>query len=185
MIAERNLAAVLRQVDFSTPSSSPLLTAADGTHGNQGTLIFRGRSGSQQIEVLQNWVKAAANDIAPDANEDKSSPHAPREEQSGGRGSRRAAHREMARQEPRPPIDQNIRDRAPGTESATPHGRLLTSADTDDSFMAEAVQSNARDAFDPSVFNTKFHGNTQSTSELNVSSFADAAEHEEFKERPR
>ena len=184
MIAERNLAAVLRQVDFSTPSSSPLLAAVEGTHGNLSTPILRGRSGSQQIEVLRNWVKAAANDIAPDANKDKSSPHAPREEPPVVSRPAGSGEPILSRARQGPGSTSTARSGF-GTESATPHGRLLTSADTDDSFMAEAVRSNARDAFDPSVFNRRFHGNTQSTSELNVSRSADAAEHEEFKERPR
>ena len=184
-IAERNLAAILRHVDFSKPSSSPLLAAADGIHGKLTTPIFRGRSGSRQIEVLRNWVKAAAVDIAPDANEE-SSPHpgAPGREEPSGRSLQAgfdvpvvaAARRGTG-------LSRTVHAEA-GTESATPHGRVLTSADTDDSFVADAERSNARDAFDPSAFNRRFHGTAESRSEQDVSESADPADGDAFRERP-
>ncbi len=181
-IAERNLAAILRQVDFSKPSSSPLLAAADGTHGNLTNPIFRGRSGSAQIEVLRRWVKAAAVDIAPDANEE-SSPHAPREESSGGNLRAGLNVPVVSAARSGTGTSKTVRTGF-ATESATPHGRLLTSADTDDSFVADAERSNARDAFDPSAFNRRFHGTAESRSEQDVSESADPADGDAFKERP-
>ncbi len=166
-IAERNLTAVLRQVDFSKPMSSPLLAAAEGTHGDLTQPIFRGRSGSQQIEVLRNWVKTAANDIAPDVNE----------EATDLKSEIRVTDRKTA-------LATKANQAGAATESASPHGRLLTSADTDGSFMADADRANVRDAFDPSRFNRRFHRTSETTSERNATESADTAGDAAFKEKP-
>jgi len=185
-IAERNLAAVLRHVDFARPSTSRLLAAADETHGNLATPIFRGRSGSQQIEVLRNWVKAAAVEIAPDANEEESRPHpdAPGREQSSGGSLQAGLDVPVVSATRRGTGSLRTVHAGAGTESVTPHGRVLTSADTDDSFVADAVRSNARDAFDPSAFNRRYHGNSESRSELDDSASANPADGDAHKERP-
>ncbi len=185
-IAERNLAAVLRHVDFSNPSCSPLLAAADGTHGNLTTPVFRGRSGSQQIEVLRNWVQAAAVDIAPDANEETSSDHpgAPGREEPSRESLRAGFDVSLVSAVRRGAESSKIGRAEAGTESATPHGRVLTSADTDDSFVANAVRFNAHDAFDPSAFNRRFHGTAESRSAMDDSEAADPADRDAFKERP-
>jgi hypothetical protein len=151
IIAERNLAAVLKQIDLTDPAGSALVVEVEGTHGHLNAPLFRGRLGAQQLDVLRNWVAAAANDIAPDAQRDdaeiardiqltsattvSNSSGAP--DPSGGPDSRRDSH-------------------------ATPHGRQLTSADTAPEFLAEAIRANAHDEFDPSIFNRRFHGRTGS-----------------------
>ena len=45
-IAERNLAAVLKQIDFSNPQTSPLLKIGEQAHGNMASSAFPGRSGA-------------------------------------------------------------------------------------------------------------------------------------------
>ncbi len=58
---QRNLAAVLKQIDFDNPQSSPLVAGLDGTHGGEA-IIFRGRSGKKQLDELRAWVASVAND---------------------------------------------------------------------------------------------------------------------------
>jgi hypothetical protein len=52
---------------------------------------------------------------------------------------------------------------APEADSASeehtmlPHGRVLTTTETDVRFLQKASRANARDAFDPAKFNELFH----------------------------
>lgn len=147
-IAEKNLAAVFNQIDLAQPASSPLLSGLDGTHGNLTAPLFRGRSGAQQMNVLRTWVKAAANDIAPNApfeSEPVDSPITLASAQTRNSAS----------------VIDNMSNASSPTEkeSMLPHGRKLTSADTETRFLNEAKRANARDAFDPALFNKRFHGN--------------------------
>lgn len=144
MIAERNLAAVLKQIDLTRPSTSPLLVEVEGTHGNLNVPLFRGRIGAQQLEMFRNWVKAAANDIAPDASV---------EDRVDESGIQLASAIKVS-------VDPGTLPHIHNDNTVTPHGRRLSTADTDAKFLAEAVRENANDEFDPSVFNMKFHGRT-------------------------
>ncbi|TWU14731.1 hypothetical protein CA54_36000 [Symmachiella macrocystis] len=56
---QRNLAAVLKQVDFKNPQSSPLLTKLDDNH-HGSRLLFRGRSGHLQQQEIRKWVASVA-----------------------------------------------------------------------------------------------------------------------------
>lgn len=147
-IAEKNLAAVLNQIDLAHPASSPLLSGLDGTHGNLTAPLFRGRSGAHQMNVLRAWVKAAANDIAPNATLESESVDAPIVLTSAHTSDSANA------------IDNALNASSPPEkESMLPHGRKLTSADTEIRFLNEAKRANARDAFDPALFNRRFHAN--------------------------
>lgn len=141
-IAERNLAAVFKQIDLVHPSSSPLLVQVEGTHGDLNVPLFRGRLGAQQLSVLRNWVRAAANDIAPDANTENQPVESEIQLTSAVNGS----------------SDPSASPHRANNDDTIPHGRRLSSADTDPKFLAEAARANAHDEFDPSVFNLKFHG---------------------------
>ncbi len=142
-IAERNLAAVLKQIDLAQPAKSPLLINVVGSHGNLNTPLFRGRLGAQQLDILRSWVSAAANDVSPNARE------------------------ENAVLEPKIQLTSAVALQvAPsgGTRHLSPdgeiaHGRQLSADETDPKFLAEAVRANAHDDFNPSVFNARFHGN--------------------------
>ena len=165
-IAERNLAAVLKQIDLARPSSSPLLVGVEGTHGNLNVPLFRGRLGAQQLDVLRNWVRAAANDIAPDAST---------EDQPDERKIRLTSAINVSSDPSTSPLPTN-------NEDTIPHGRRLSSAETDPKFLAEAARANAHDEFDPSVFNLKFHGrsalgnNTEQSEISNEQKDADSAQ---------
>ncbi|MFN9720640.1 MAG: hypothetical protein ACK58L_18225 [Planctomycetota bacterium] len=153
VIAERNLAAVLNQVDLTRPSSSPLLLVLEKTHGGQGSTMFRGRAGSIQMKVLRDWVQSAAADIAPDANLEVKERREALEE--ARRKSLLAAIRQSADRE------REIHGMQSPVVSSQPelaHGRMKSFEETDREFLAEADRMNANDAFSPSAFNQKYHG---------------------------
>ena len=142
-IAERNLAAVMKQIDLTRPSSSPLLTTLEGNHANSSTPIFRGRSGAVQMKTLRDWVGAVSNDIAPEMNE------------------------EVRERQERIQLASMSKTHEPESDSATDestmahHGRVLTTTETDVRFLQKASRANARDAFDPSKFNQQFYKSTR------------------------
>ena len=137
-IAERNLAAVMKQIDLSRPSSSPLLSALEGNHANTSAPLFRGRSGAVQMKTLRDWVGAVSNDIAPELNEEV---------------------RERQEKIQLASMSQSIEPESDATVDETnmgPHGRVLTTTETDVRFLQKASRANARDAFDPAKFNQQF-----------------------------
>ena len=137
-IAERNLAAVMKQIDLSRPSSSPLLSVLEGNHANTSAPLFRGRSGALQMKTLRDWVGAVSNDIAPELNEEV---------------------RERQEQVQLASMSQSIEvesDADVDETAMSPHGRVLTTTETDVRFLQKASRANARDAFDPAKFNQQF-----------------------------
>jgi len=60
---ERNLGAVLKQVDVSRPRHSSLLKAGQGVHGGQ--LVFVGRAGTLQLESIRGWIFRAVAELGP------------------------------------------------------------------------------------------------------------------------
>ena len=137
-IAERNLASVMKQIDLTRPSSSPLLTTLEGNHADSTTPIFRGRSGAVQMKTLRDWVGAVSNDIAPELNEEVRE----RQEQIQLASMSKTLEPES--------------DSATDESTMAPHGRVLTTTETDVRFLQKASRANARDAFDPSKFNQQF-----------------------------
>ena len=156
VIAERNLAAVLKQVDLTRPSSSAFLSVLEKAHGGQSVSMFRGRAGSLQMKVLRDWVYSAANDIAPEANLEIAERKAAVEE--ARRKSLITAVREASESGNSVASFQS----SPGSTSMSdnPHGRLRSIEETDHAFLEDAEKANAEDAFSPSAFNRKYHGRT-------------------------
>ena len=155
-IAERNLAAVLKQIDFSNPPSSPLLKIGEQAHGNMATSSFQGRSGAMQLSVLQNWVRQASHDIAPDAIAEAA-------EQGGAESefAQSGIRQVAARNESRGKVDML---RTTEDASGNPHARQLTTDDTDGRFLQQAKYANRRDAFSPDEFNRRYHGSAAGNS---------------------
>lgn len=147
-IAERNLAAVLKQIDFSQPTTSPLLRTGSEAHGNMAASAFPGRSGAAQLRKLQEWVRLAANDIAPQAaliaetRPVKKSPTA-------------SGIQQVSATNEKPAGLHSMRDRV-----ENPHARTLTTDDTDGRFLQEAKYANRQDAFSPDEFNRRYHGSS-------------------------
>lgn len=155
-IAERNLAAVLKQIDFSNPPTSPLLKIGEQAHGNMASSAFPGRSGAMQFRVLQNWVRQASHDIAPDAIAEAA-------EQGGVKSEfAQSGIRQVAsRNESRGRVEML---RTPEDAPGNPHARQLTTDDTDGRFLQQAKHANRRDAFSPDEFNRRYHGNAAGNS---------------------
>lgn len=149
-IAERNLAAVLKQIDFSNPPASPLLKVGEQAHGNMVSSAFPGRTGANQLSILQNWVSQAAHDVAPDAIAESA--------EQGGAGSELAhsgIRRVAAKNEVRGKVELlRMSEGAPGN----PQARQLTTDDTDGKFLQDAKHANRRDAFSPDEYNRRYHG---------------------------
>lgn len=137
-IAERNLASVLKQIDLNAPESSPLLQAAMGNHASHTEPILMGRTGQTQIEIIRGWVFAVAGELSP--------------------------------VEKQPLLTQLSRDTltaAPRRQTAdaayeqSVHGQTVTYAESDRRALREIEYMNRVDAFDPAVFNQKYHSETQ------------------------
>ncbi len=62
LYTERNLAAVLEQIDISNPERSPLLIRPRGAHGKNGGSLFSGPGSAEQLEMLRSWVVTVASD---------------------------------------------------------------------------------------------------------------------------
>lgn len=144
--AERNLAAVLKQIDFSDPAASALLVVGEQPHGKMTYSAFQGRAGALQIKTLNAWVQQAAHDIAPDA----------RSEAVVSKFAE-AEVRQTAIQQVSATGDSLIRAKTSQTPE-NPHTRQLTTADTDRRFLREAEYANRNDEFSPEEFNRRFHG---------------------------
>lgn len=55
-VAEKNLLALLKYVDREKPKSSPLWKILATNHGAQGSSIFTGLKGPQQLQSFKDWV---------------------------------------------------------------------------------------------------------------------------------
>jgi hypothetical protein len=60
---ERNLGAVLRNLDLGRPGDSKLLSAGLGVHG--GRTIFNGPAGAKQFKLIRDWATTAATELRP------------------------------------------------------------------------------------------------------------------------
>ena len=155
-IAERNLAAVLKQLDFSNPPTSPLLKIGEQAHGNMASSAFSGRSGAMQFSVLQNWVRQASHDIAPDAMAE-----AAEQGRGGAEFSKSGIRQVAAMDESGGKVEMR---RTPEDVPGNPHARQLSTDDTDGRFLRQAKYANRRDAFSPDEFNSRYHGNATGNS---------------------
>lgn len=151
LTAERNLAAVLGQVEPTDPLQSPLLKQADQLHGGMREPAFRGRVGAQQRQMLHEWVRAAVADLHPElapaqqpeellpslAAEDTLPPRRVRQQSSAeNSGFTNAPTAKMQEQA---------------------HGRPIERAAADKRTLGQAARAVASDPFSPAVFNRRFH----------------------------
>lgn len=144
LIAERNLAAVLKYVDATNPEESILLQMLDRQHGGMTAPIFRGRSGTQQQKVLRDWVFAASADIAPEAARAR---------------TRRKTEIELVSHSSSAEVSRK-------TElSEHAHGRIAQKGESDQSFLKAAKRATQPDAFDPDEFNERFHSSAGGSAE--------------------
>ena len=64
LTAERNLAVVLKYVDFREPQNSALLDVMDRPHTRDGRPLFSGRAGTVQKKIVRDWVEAVTEKSA-------------------------------------------------------------------------------------------------------------------------
>ena len=146
LTAERNLAAVLNQVLPDDPLRSPLLLNADAVHGEMGEPAFRGRAGSQQRQLLQDWVIAAVKDLYPDSvagelGSELQPALSPLEEQMQVRSV----------------ISAEAGTTVEPVNAELPHGRLADRVADDRRFLQQAARAVASDPFSPEKFNRRFN----------------------------
>lgn len=140
LTAERNLAAVLAQVQPDDPLHSQLLVKADQQHGGMQEPAFRGRIGAQQRQILHDWVAAAIADLHPDL----APMDAPVDLDPAVEADDIAT---------RPTNSQD----SPAENSTLPHGRPTDRSNVDKELLRQAARSVASDPFSPAVFNRRFH----------------------------
>ncbi|QDU50147.1 hypothetical protein [Gimesia panareensis] len=60
--AEKNLAEVMKWLDFDYPADSPLVVKPEREHPQNGMEVYEGYAGRKQKEIIQKWVGAAVAD---------------------------------------------------------------------------------------------------------------------------
>lgn len=176
--AEKNLAEVMKWLDFDYPTKSALIVKPEQEHPQQGMVVYQGYAGRKQKEIVQKWVGDAVADRL--ANDNL------RADRLAKRAERRAgfARENLLKQaaEIRPKsggsnsgleqalMEQDIQDRAAagqpviqqtgGTSEATPlKGDLSLIADfvpkkLSDQEINKLVKPKPADPFDPAEFNS-------------------------------
>ncbi len=136
LFAERNLAAVMAQIDLEHPDQSPLLSACDGQHGGDLRPVF-GPQNSKQRQILMNWVRMAAREkqIQQEKAEQRASVIAKRK---AGRSKGKLATAAQVAERTKEPEDVPMAS-VPGDHEVS------AEAETDD-------------PFNPDAFNERYHG---------------------------
>ena len=128
---ERNLAAVMKQID-GTSGTSPLVTMATTAHGGSQDIPLRGRHAARLQMQLEDWVATVSDEYAAES-----------QGKSAGQQSRK---------DPDPIIK-----RVTGTEiTEIPHGDQRRLGDRDEEFVTSARKQVRRDTFNPEIFNQRY-----------------------------
>jgi hypothetical protein len=135
---ERNLAAMLNHLDTAEPLQSEILTVPAGNHAGLSRAIFFGPTGERQLLTLKNWIRSAAKEISHDS--------------------------QLAEQRPTlvdaqpnfPKVDAS--EEEPGDESDSDDPVRMASARRIVPEKKPVEEDDAEDAFDPEVFNRRYHG---------------------------
>ena len=149
VIAEQNLASILKQIDLAEPSKSPLLVKAASMHGGARAPLFSGRSGRAQMQMLQDWVKEVSSELNPSASSTRSR-SADRESQFATTDQVNVAN----------PIQQT--SYKPSMLVSKPSDELKiqkrSKTETDGQFEQAAREAVRDNPFDPMIFNRRYHG---------------------------
>lgn len=189
LIAERNLAAVIRHIDVQAPESSPLLTALSGNHGGLKTPVLRGQAGRVQAEMLREWVLSAATDLNPELKESRRQnppelksavvPPEPVIVRASGRDVSHISEASPETQSSEIVPVSGISTSSDETEladtglirkqkaTAVDHQATVSTDDSDQMVLKEIATMNRRDAFDPELFNQKYHSQHRDTVDPN------------------
>jgi hypothetical protein len=157
---ERNLAEIMRYVDIKEPAVSPLIAIPQGSHGGT-TAIFHGPQSAEQLKTLRNFVKLVAREKQIEAQELAQRPSI--------LDKKKPSHREVdaattATSEP----THNDNAVTPASASTTTTTRSQVGAPNEirddapqtlpEDDTAIPLDEDSNDAFDPNVFNRRFHG---------------------------
>ncbi|MBC8114308.1 MAG: hypothetical protein H7062_08025 [Candidatus Saccharimonas sp.] len=156
---ERNLAEILRYVDVKDPALSPLIAVPQGSHGGT-TAIFHGPQSAEQLKTLRTFVKTVAKEKQIEERElaqrpsvlDKKKP-SPREVDSATTAASEPSQRDSA-VTPVAASTTAARQRV-ATANRVKDDSPQTLPDDD---TAIPLDEDSNDAFDPNVFNRRFHG---------------------------
>ncbi|MDB5390573.1 MAG: hypothetical protein JWM11_6219 [Planctomycetaceae bacterium] len=100
-LSEKNLLALMKYVDREHPKASPLWRILTTNHDAQGSSIFTGLKGPQQLQTFKDWILSLSN--AEETDTDKSS-SAPKKEDvtksSEGKQGPAASNKAMVSSEP-------------------------------------------------------------------------------------
>ncbi|MFK7822084.1 MAG: hypothetical protein AB8G99_25530 [Planctomycetaceae bacterium] len=129
LIAERNLAAVLKHVNFKQPDTSPLVTAVTGPHVRDGRSVLPGHAGGVQKKIILDWVRSIT-----EATEVSPAPQ-PGNVQTASLRSTQLPNQDIV---------------------PTAATRSLTKSEA--KLVKDVRLSNENDPFDPAEFNRKHHG---------------------------
>lgn len=132
LASERNLAEVLKEIDFKNPRSSPLVKVPDKSHGRRGKPALAGPRGAAQLEDIRRWVQAVAQS------------EAVREKRDAFGGAIEQASAQVAKPDPR-----NRSRGTPAAQASSDDSPAAGSSSTKDPF---GVNGGA-DPFDPTEFN--------------------------------
>ena len=153
LIAERNLAAVLKQLNPGDPLQSPLLQRGSLLHGGMTQPVFTGRTGQRQQSLLQDWLTdVAADSRSQAAPESDALVRTAVATETTGRntvtagGIRQASATATAAAQ----LDRPDRQTSLLTNAAD--------AERDRQLIQEALADSADDPFHPDIFNRRYHG---------------------------
>ncbi len=141
LTSERNLAVVLKQIQFDQPNTSPLLKAIDEPHTRDGRPIFSGPAGKIQEKIVRDWVTSmtAGSSRSVATQRPSTTPAIGATEQTQ---KTVASTQASIRTEPASAVD-----------GAT---RTLTNGEQET--LKQIREANENDPFDPDVFNRRYHG---------------------------
>jgi len=159
MYTERNLAEVLRYIDINDPALSPLIAVPQGSHGGT-TAIFHGPQGTEQIRTLRSFLKTVSREKQIEERELAQRPSVLVKKKT------LPGHVEATTTTPSDSLrrDTAVTPAAASTTTARPRiatangieiGSPQTLPDDDDAIPLDEASN---DAFDPNVFNRRFHG---------------------------
>lgn len=127
ILTEKNLSAVLQEIDSGDPQASPLLAAVNSLHAGSPRPLLFGAYAEQQLATLEKWVLRAA---AETAARNRQRPAAPEES----------------------PIVQTSAESGDAMAS-----EIRESAPENDPFLKQILDESRPDRFDPEVFNRLMH----------------------------
>ncbi len=159
LYTERNLAELLRYIDIKDPALSPLIAVPQGSHGGSAA-IFHGPQSAEQIRTLRNFIKLVAREKLIEERELAQRPSV--------LDKRKPSHREVdlttATSAGSSRRDTAVAPAAASTRTARSRVATANGIEDDspqplpDDDTAIPLDEASHDAFDPDLFNRRFHG---------------------------